>query len=197
MNMDIKLGCYYTLTVDFGPSKITIQDWTLDEAIDSLVKRAKKSHYSIVTEEGVKPGLITVHPEYYAFYECGDERRLIGNTDIELYYKPDGPHKMYFHGSHCGMTVPQILQSNKVECEDPVALSEEQKNRLLSQLEELNSTDEFKKEKERLAELPYQRFSRKLENALEESGFKDPEAVEKLKKFIKSEFDIDIKYSIL
>ena len=54
---------------------------------------------------------------------------------------------MYFHGSHTGMTVPQVLIANKVECEDPVELSEEQKNRLLAQLDELNSIEEFKKGK--------------------------------------------------
>lgn len=53
MNMDIKLGCYYTLTVDFGPSKITIQDWTLDEAIDSLVKRAKKKAITQLSQKKV------------------------------------------------------------------------------------------------------------------------------------------------
>ena len=38
MNVDLKLGCYYTLSVSFGMTEIKVQDWTLDETINSLIK---------------------------------------------------------------------------------------------------------------------------------------------------------------
>ena len=42
MNVDLKLGCYYTLSVSFGMTEIKVQDWTLDE-LNNLedVKRIK------------------------------------------------------------------------------------------------------------------------------------------------------------
>ena len=70
MNVDLKLGCYYTLSVEFGMTELKVQDWTLDEAINSLIKKAERNFYSITKEDGIKvnPDSITVTPEYYAFY---------------------------------------------------------------------------------------------------------------------------------
>ena len=53
MNVDLKLGCYYTLSVSFGMTEIKVQDWTLDEAINSLIKKAERNFYSITKEDGL------------------------------------------------------------------------------------------------------------------------------------------------
>lgn len=45
MNVNLKLGCYYTLSVNFGMTEIKVQDWTIDEAINSLIKKAEKNFY--------------------------------------------------------------------------------------------------------------------------------------------------------
>lgn len=45
MNMDIEHGCYYTLSVEFGMTELKVQDWTLDEAINSLIKKAERNFY--------------------------------------------------------------------------------------------------------------------------------------------------------
>lgn len=195
MNVNLKLGCYYTLSVNFGMTEIKVQDWTIDEAINSLIKKAEKNCYSITDEDGIKvsPDSITVIPEYYAFYEDDKSNRcIIDNSDIELYYKPLSPHKMYFHGADSRRPLYQVLLDKGAECEDPIILTEEQIKKLIAGFDELNNLEDVKLIKSRLTELPYQRFARKIENALSESGFRSPESTEKLKQFIKKEFGVDI-----
>ena len=134
MNVDLKLGCYYTLSVSFGMTEIKVQDWTLDEAINSLIKKAERNFYSITKEDGVKvnPDSITVTPEYYAFYEDDKSNRcIIDNSDIELYYKPLSPHKMYFHGADSRRPLSQVLLDKGAKCEDPITLTEEQTKKLI------------------------------------------------------------------
>ena len=195
MNMDIKLGCYYTLSVEFGMTELKVQDWTLDEAINSLIKKAERNFYSITKEDGIKvnPDSITVTPEYYAFYEDDKSNRcIVDNSDIELYYKPLSPHKMYFHGGDSRRPLSQVLLDKGAECEDPITLTEEQTKKLITGFDELNNLEDVKRIKNHLTELPYQSFVRKIENALSESGFRSPESTEKLKQFIKKEFGVDI-----
>ena len=195
MNVDLKLGCYYTLSVDFGMTELKVQDWTLDEAINSLIKKTEKKLHEITEADGIKvnPDSITVTPEYYTFYEDEKSNRcIVDNSDIELYYKPLSPHKMYFHGGDSPKPITQVLLDKGAECEDPITLTEEQTKKLIAGFNELNNLEDVKLIKSCFAELPYQRFARKIENALSESGFRSPESTEKLKQFIKKEFGIDI-----
>ena len=163
MNVDLKLGCYYTLSVSFGMTEIKVQDWTLDEAINSLIKKAERNFHSITKEDGIKvnPDSITVTPEYYAFYKADKSNRCIVD------YKPLSPHKMYFHGADSRRPLSQVLLDKGAECEDPITLTEEQTKKLIAGLDELNNLEDVKRIKNHLTELPYQSFVRKkIENAL-------------------------------
>ena len=86
----------------------------------------------------------------------------------------------------------QVLLDKGAECEDPITLTEEQIKKLIAGVDELNNFEDVKLIKSRLTELPYQRFVRKIENALSESSFRSPKSTEKLKQFIKKEFGVDI-----
>ena len=132
MNVDIKKGCFYRITVQFNDNKdnrfsIVAEGLTLEQMEDTIIEKLEDELYSIAhfaVDNGqgtIVPSHVHIEPRYYYFMQrAGDDDRYpVQRTSVSMYgpyqTKKPGPH---FYIPKDVLSLRLSFDNFNIPCED-------------------------------------------------------------------------------
>ena len=179
MNVDIKKGCFYRITVRFDKDEseycdIVAEGLNLEQMEDTIIEKIEEDLYTIARyakdkgQGAIVPTKVYIEPRYYYFIqkEDSDERYPVTRTSVSMYdgyrTKKPGPH---FYIPANEISWKHSFDSYNIPCEDREQFDDVYFGKLFEKVNE-QLKDKFNKLLQDLYVTDKERLSSTIKDAL-------------------------------